>query len=228
MRKTLPLNARAGIAVLFVALLTTAGSAVATNEPGTVAYIGRATVLDARLQVLSSKTRAVLSDTQELEHSGELKETTFINFDNPPPIELHSLTAHATTAGENNVASSLAAVEKLVVNMNGLQLTADVIEASATAECRPESQTVATDGRSTIANLVINGFPVDGSRQQTVLVPGVAFVHIHHRSDPDVNTIVVTAVRVEMLGVPNVLSGVVDISRVKAGIHSCNPPAPAA
>lgn len=215
--------------VIFVAAATTVtgmGVAMATgpDEPGTVLYSGRAIVLDANASLLTSKTRVVLADTGELDNTGATRENTVVTFDNPPPIEVHSQTAHAITAGANNVSASNAAVEKLVLKVGLLRLSADVIDAQSTAECRLDSGTVHPSGTSTISNLVINGVPIvrDTSKPNTKIgIPGVATVILNHQTQPDVNTLWVNAIRVIVPGVPGIATVTIDIAHAEAGIRTC-------
>lgn len=190
---------------------------------GTVRYSGRATVLRASAGVLTSTTKVLLADTGELDSNGTSKDATVLTFDNPPPLEVHSKTAHAIAAGANNVSAATAAVEKLVVNVGALKITADVIEADSMAECRPKSGTVTSKGTSTILNLKINGSPIDVSRPPNSVtnIPGVAKIIINEQSHPDVNSIVVNAVHIIVPGAPGVVNADVVISHAESGILTC-------
>ena len=82
----------------------------ANLPPGIVRYSGRATVLRANVNVVTSTTKVLLADTGELDSNGATKDATVVTFDNPAPLEVHSKTAHAIAAGANNVSAATAAV----------------------------------------------------------------------------------------------------------------------
>jgi hypothetical protein len=193
------------------------------NPPGTVRYSGSATVLRANVKVLTSNTRVVLADTGEIDTSGSTRDATVVTFDNPPPLEVHSKTAHAIAAGAGGVSSATAAVEKLVIKIGTLTISADVIESNSFAECNPDSATVAVNGNSTIVNLKINGRPIDasGPPNTKIVIPLVATIIINEQTQPDVNSIVVNAVHVIVPGVPGIAAADVVIARAASGILTC-------
>lgn len=194
------------------------------NPPGTVRYSGSATVLRANVKVLTSNTRVVLADTGEIDTSGTTRDATVVTFDNPRPLEVHSKTAHAIAAGTGGVSAATAAVEKLVIRIGTLVISADVIESNSFAACDPESTTVAVDGNSTIVNLKINGRPIDvsGPPNTRIVIPLVATVIINEQTQPDVNSIVLNAVHVIVPGVPGVAAADVVIARAASGILTCS------
>ncbi|WP_281784582.1 choice-of-anchor P family protein [Sinimarinibacterium flocculans] len=194
------------------------------NPPGTVRYSGSATVLRANVKLLTSNTQVVLADTGEIDTSGTTRDATVVTFDNPRPLEVHSQTAHAIAAGASGVSSATAAVEKLLIRIGTLAISADVIESNSFAECNADSATVAVSGNSTIVNLKINGRPIDvsGPPNTTVVIPLVATIIINERTQPDVNSIVISAVRVIVPGVPGVAAANVVIARAASGILTCS------
>ncbi len=193
------------------------------NPPGTVLYAGRATVLRANVNLLTSNTKVLLADTGELDSSGGTKDATVVTFRNPPPLKVQSRTASAITSGADNVSASSAAVEKLLVDTGSLKVTARVIQANSRAECDPESGTVSVHGSSTIVNLRINDqlIPVSDEPNSTTVIPGVATVIINERFRPDVNSIVVNAVHIIVPGAPGVANADIVISHAESGILIC-------
>lgn len=194
------------------------------NPPGTVRYSGSATVLHANVKVLTSTTRVVLADTGEIDTNGSTRDATVVTFDNPPPLEVHSKTAHAIASGSGGVSAATAAVEKLVVKVGSLRISADVIESNSFAQCNPASSTVAVNGNSTIVNLKINGRPIDvsGPPNTRIVIPLVATVIINERTQPDVNSVVVNAVHIIVPGVPGVAAADIVIARAASGILTCS------
>lgn len=193
------------------------------HELGTVRYSGRATVLRANAQVLTSNTKVMLADTGEMDSNGSTKDATVVTFDNPRPLEVHSQTARAITSGMNDVSASNAAVEKLVINVGTLKITADVIEANSFAECHHDSQTVSTNGNSTIVNLKINGTPIEWSPQpnKKTVIPGVATIILNEQARPDVNSMTVNAVHIIVPGLLGAVAADIVISRAESGILTC-------
>lgn len=193
-------------------------------DGGVIRYSGRATVLDARLSLLTSNSRLVLGDTGEINPTGETRENTLLTVDNPPPLEVRSKTVTAIASGAGGISAASAAVEKLALNASALRVTADVIEASSTAECTLESSTVATRGSSSIANLQINGRPINvsGMPNQRIVIPLVATIVINEQTNPDVNTITVTALRITVPGLRGVVGSEVIVSRATSGILTCS------
>jgi len=207
-----------------VLLVAGTGVATATNEPGTILYSGRAIVLDTKAGILTSKTRVVLADTGEIDNTGATRETTVVDFENPPPIEVRSQTAHAIAGGANGVSSANAVVERLNLKVGNLTLFAEAINGFAMAECRLQSGTVHPAGSSHVTNLVINGRTIvrDMNKPNTSLaIPGVATIYFNHQTRPDVNTIHVNAIRVVVPGVPGVATVTIDIGHAEAGIRTC-------
>lgn len=196
------------------------------NPPGTVRYSGSATVLRANVNALTSTTRVVLADTGEIDTGGSTRDATVVTFDNPPPLEVHSKTAHAIAAGAGGVSAATAAVEKLVIKIGTLTISADVIESNSFAVCDPDSATVAVNGNSTIVNLKVNGRPIDvsGPPNTRIVIPRVATIIINEQTQPDVNSIVVNAVHVIVPGVPGVAAADVVVSRAASGILTCTSP----
>lgn len=187
-----------------------------------VLYSGRATVIDTTVKLLTSNTHLVLGDTGNLEPSGATRTDTVLTLDNPAPLEVHSRTVDAVTSGAEGTSASSAEVEKLLINLPGLKVTADVLEAHTTAICDRPSMTVATSGGSTIANLSINGkaVPFNGKPNQKIKL-GVATIILNEQYRPDVNTQVVNALHVQVPGAPGVASADVIVSHAESGILTC-------
>lgn len=230
MAKTLEVMKRAGAPTLLLVALLGASSALATYPPGTVfrptEYAGRATVVNATLNLLTSKSKLVVADTGFLDTKGGTEEDTVLTVDNPPPLELHSQTAHAITSGQNDIASSTASVQKLVLKIPNLTITADVLEANSYAQCDPTISVVTTKGSSSILNLKINGnaVPASAPPNTKIVIPGVATIIINEQSNPDVNTQSVNALHVIVPGVPGVLSSDIIIAHAESGILACRQP----
>ena len=214
----------AAAALFLVVLGGWQDSSFANLPPGIVLYSGRATVLRATVNVLTSTTKILLADTGELDSNGGTKDATVVTFDNPPPLEVHSKTAHAITSGASNVSASTAAVEKLLVNVGGaLKIRADVIEADSFAECHQHTGTVSVHGTSNITNLTINGTPINVASppNSKITIPGVATIIINEQTHPDVNTIVVNAVHITVPGVLGAVSADIVISHAESDITTC-------
>jgi len=211
---------RAGLAgALFAGLL--AWHAVATAHD--VTYSGRATVLRATAQLLTSSTRISLADTGEIDPTGTTRDATVVSFSNPPPLAVASRTARAIASGASGTSAATAAVEKLIVSLPGLKISADVIESSTRAVCDQTTQTVKAGGGSRIVNLVINDQVITPPpRPNTKIeIPNVATVILDERRRPDVNSIVVNAIHVIVPGLPNVVKADIIVSRSESGILSC-------
>lgn len=212
-------------ALCFALLGGLPATGLATEQPpGTLRYSGSATVLLATVKVLKSNTRVVLADTGEIDSAGSTRDATVVTFDNPPPLEVHSKTAHAIASGAGAVSAATAAVEKLVIKVGTLILSADVIESNAHAACDQASSTVAISGDSTLARLTINGKPINvtGQANQKIVIPLVATVIINEQTQPDVNSIVVNAIHIIVPGVPGVASADIVVSRAASGILTCS------
>jgi hypothetical protein len=211
---------RTAISGAILATMLMAQNALAADP---VQYSGRATVIDTTVKVLTANAHVVVADTGALDPWGTTRDATVATVDNPPPVELHSRTMEAVTSGSNGTSASSAEVEKLLLGLPGLKITADVIEAHSAAKCSQETQTVATSGGSTIVNLKINGTPVAymPKPNQKYTIPGVATITLNEQYRPDVNTIVVNAIHVVVPGAPGIASANVIVSHAESGINSC-------
>jgi len=218
---------RAGLAgALFAGLLAVHSAAVAHD----VRYSGRATVLRVTTQLLTTTTRLVLADTGEIDPTGTTRDATVLTFDNPPPLDVHSKTAKSIASGANGTSAASSEVERLMINLPGLRIAADVIEAHTRADCDQESQTVKRGGSSRIVNLMINDQVIaPPPRPNTKIeIPDVATIILDERRRPDVNTQVINAIHVIIPGVPGVARSDVIIAHAESGILSCPalPPPP--
>lgn len=201
------------------------GPASATGSPpGTIAYTGSATVLRADINLLTSNTRIVLADTGEIDSLGNTRDATVVDFSNPKPLQVEAKVAHAIAGGGGGISASTAAVEKLKIKVGSLHITADAIESNSFAECDLDSSTVATQGTSTIVNLRINGRRIPASTRPNtrVVIPLVGTVILNEQTHPDVNSVVVNAVRVSVPGLLGKAATDIVISRAASGIFTCS------
>lgn len=214
-----------GSTTLLLTLLTAPWASVQAtdNLPGTVLYTGSATVLRADAKLLGSTTRVVLADTGEIDSQGNTRDATVVDFNNPPPLQVGAKVAHAIAGGSGGISASTAAVEKLSIKVGLLNITADAVESNSFAKCSLDSSTVATSGTSTIANLRINGrkIPVATRPNTRIVIPLVATVILNEQTRPDVNSIVVNAVRITVPGLLGLAGAEVVISRAASGIFTC-------
>jgi hypothetical protein len=212
-------------ALMFALLAVPHASVNATdNPPGTVLYTGSATVLRADVNLLRSNTRIVLADTGEIDSQGNTRDATVVDFSNPQPLQVDAKVAHAIASGSGGVSASTAAVEKLSIKVGALSITADAIESNSFAQCDQNSSTVATKGTSTIANLRINGrqIPVSTRPNQRIVIPLVGTIILNEQTHPDVNSVVVNAVRVSVPGLLGKVGTEIVISRAASGIFTCS------
>jgi hypothetical protein len=231
MVRTMEMLRHAGVYGVLAASLMIAGSASAgppPPPPGGVhptLYHGRATVVDAKLKLLTSNSRLVVSDTGFLDSAGGTKEETVLTIVNPPPLDVRSQTARAITSGADNVSSSNAVVERLSVKIPGLTVSAEVLEANTWAKCSPETQTVKTRAGSQIIGLMINdnAIPANPPPNTKIEIPGVATVILNQRRKLDANTVSANAVHIIVHDVADagLLKSDIVIAHAESGITSC-------
>ena len=187
-------------------------------------YTGSATVLRANVKLLKTNTAIVLADTGEIDLQGNTRDATVLTFNSPAPLQVSATAAQAIAGGAGGVSASTAAVANLDIKLGTVRVTADAVESNSFAACDSNSSTVATSGDSTILNLRINGrlIPVSGKPNTKIVIPLVATVYINERTNPDVNSIVVNAVRVVVPGLLGVVGAEVVISRAASGIFTCS------
>lgn len=164
----------------------------------------------------------------------------------PAPLQLllTAEAAHALTVGSGYEASSQAFVASANVGLGpvtptSLVVSADVLQANSRAVCTLAGRAELT-GSANIANLRINGTPIDISgtpNQKVGLIPGLPLVEIVineqiQSSTANSGDITVNALHIKLLppGGPlpldGALTGDVIISQAHSDIHDCPPPEP--
>ena len=204
---TIPRNALLGGGVLAVAL-----AFACTERPDPVApefwttgsathatsYSGRATVVQATVLGLSTK----LGDTGPLPSSGGAEEASLLNAS--VPNLLTAEVVHATTVGQGNASRSEASVADLALTVGGNNISADLLQARATAMCTDGGGTAS--GSSEIAALSVNGqtITISGEPNQTVTLPNGRVI-INQQTSAGQGDITVNAIHVIVDGVADVI-----------------------
>jgi hypothetical protein len=165
-----------------------------TSGTGSTAYAGRAYALSANMNVLSAAggggtniSVGPVSDTGQLPSSGGMIDKSLVALMNPQPLGLDVGILDGSTTGSGNQTVSWANVLGADVNLdNGaLRVTADVLQATATATCTNGS--AGLSGDSTIANLVISGggqtIPVSAAAppNTTITIPNLATIIVNEQ-----------------------------------------------
>lgn len=147
---------------LYVALIAAALAAPKLNAQ-TTTYVGDAAALKANVAGILNVS---LSDTGALPPTGGALSASLLNFQVPPTVDLHLLTAH--TIGDNDQTNSQASVTDLTLNIAGVYITASVLTSNANALCYPSQADV--NGSSAIVGLKVNGLAVKvtGKPNQTI------------------------------------------------------------
>jgi hypothetical protein len=164
-------------------------------------YGGRAKVAEVKVLVLDASA----VDTGELPATGGKVDSTLLTVD--VGSVLHSSTASAKVETARGT-TARAAVENLSLSVLGIGISADVIDANASAECAPEG--VQASGSSIIANLKIAGatIAITGAPNQSLDVGGLIRVVINEQVQTK-SGIVVRALHVSALSALNVADVVV-------------------
>ena len=196
-----------------LALLAWPGAAAAANT-----FSGRAKVVDAT--VLGVNT--VLVDTGPVAAGGgELNETLL---ELAVPGVLTGEVGHASVVAGGKKSSAEASVASLALTVGGQAISADFLQARATAECTGNTATVS--GGSELAGLNINGqeIAVTGAPNQAVALPLVGGEVIINEqiggASADRGDLTVNALHVIIPGVADVV-----IAQAHADIVCAGPPA---
>ncbi|CAN5749460.1 MAG: hypothetical protein USCGTAYLOR_00375 [Chromatiales bacterium USCg_Taylor] len=157
----------------------------ATGKPPVNTFSGRAFVVQAKVPGLLSTT---IADTGKLENNfprgaGVLEENYIDkNLDIVGLLSLSAQVLHAKTSGGGKVAKSAAEVANLLLEVAGLEVSAELVTAMTRAQCvygKPKAT-----GDSRVLSLSINGQNIelndeDGPNQHTeITVPGVGIVTV--------------------------------------------------
>lgn len=185
------------------------------------AFSGSATVV--RATVLGTTT--TLGDAGSLPSSGGAQEASLLSATVPGLLSAEAV--HASTVGEGKASRSEASVANVSLTVAGNSITADFLEARATAVCTGSG--AAASGSSDIATLVVNGqsITVTGAPNQTIALPlNGGEVIINEQNSNGAGDITVNALHVIVSGVADVI-----VSQAHADI-TCepvppNPPPPA-
>src|SRR5947208_1397414 len=112
-------------------------------------------------------TTTVLSDTGPLESTSDARDASLLTVSIPSTFDGEVL--HAVTIGWPDQVASEASLANLGMTVGGTGISADFVMASALAVLGVES-----NGSSIIANLSINGTPIQvtGDPNQTIAIPG--------------------------------------------------------
>lgn len=202
------------LVIAFVFLFfTLTMSAEANGQNGDHEYSGQAEVVD--IKVLFKRVNLIKAGPLPLAggaYHNSLLEKSVLGL-------LNARVLHAATVGHGNMTHSEASVANIGVTASGISITADFLMAEANASC--ESGQAAFSGRSSIANLVVNGHPINVSGQpnQTINLAGVRIVINEQSQNGD--EISVTALHVSALGLAEV-----KLSSAEAGIDCYEAPPP--
>src|SRR5438445_4445698 len=193
-----------GTCVLTVSLLLILLSWSAQRaSANSTAFSGEATVVQATVLGLPP---IVLSDTGALDSTGGAREASLLNANLPGLLTAEVL--HASTVGQGQRSSSEASVANVTLTVGGNTITAGLLQASATAECRNGMSSVS--GSSDIVGLVINGqsIVVSGQPNQTISLPLGGRVIINEQTSSasgNNGDITVNALHVVVEGVADVI-----------------------
>ena len=145
------------VATLVAVLLAWPMAGAAQTVTGEASGV-RATVLG---------TTTVLSDTGPLESTSDARDASLLTVSIPSTFDGEVL--HAVTIGWPDQVASEASLANLGMTVGGTGISADFVMASALAVLGVES-----NGSSIIANLSINGTPIQvtGDPNQTIAIPG--------------------------------------------------------
>jgi len=150
---------------LVAGLIMAASGVQAAGGGGHNTFSGQATVVKATVLGVG----AVLADTGPLPSSGGAQEASLLEANVPGLLTAQVL--HASTIGQGDRSRSEASVANVVLTVGGNTISADFLQARATAVCQPGG--AAASGSSEIVNLVVNGqaVVVSGAPNQTVALP---------------------------------------------------------
>ena len=191
--------------------------ATAPSATQAMTYSGRATVAQATLLTPVSAS-VPLVDAGPLPSSGGAMEASFLNASVPGLLTAEVLDAE--TVGQGNASRSEASVAELTLTVGGNTISADFLQARATAMCTDNGATAS--GSSDITELTVNGqtVAISGMPNQTVTLPtGLGKVIINEQT-PGIGGITVNALHVIVDGVADVV-----ISSAHADI-TCQPAPP--
>jgi len=185
------------VATLVAVLLAWPMAGAAQTVTGEASGV-RATVLG---------TTTVLSDTGPLENTNDFRDASLLTIGIPSTFDGEVL--HAVTIGWPDQVASEASLANLGMTVGGIGIAADFVMASALAVLGVESS-----GSSIIANLWINGTPIQvtGDPNQTIAIPGGQVVINEQTAFPGGTT--VNALRATVFGVADVV-----IASATAGIQ---------
>jgi hypothetical protein len=225
------LNTALGAALLAAAALTLGCSerqpplagVLADASPSSASqatsYSGRATVVNASVLGLT----VVLADAGALPPEGGAKEASLLDASVPGLLTAEVL--HASTIGEGNASQSEASVANVVLTVGGNTISADFLEARATAECTGGGATAS--GSADVATLSVNGqtIAVSGQPNQTVLLPNGKVI-INEQTSGGSGDITVNALHIIVTGIADVIvsSAHADITCQPAPSPPSSPP----
>lgn len=182
-------------------------------------FSGQATVV--RATVLG--VPITLSDTGPLPEEGGALEASLLDASVPGLLSVEVL--HASTVGQGNASRSEASVLNLNLTVGGNTIGAGFLRSEARAVCN--AGVAAVDGSSEIAQLVINGQPIEvtGDPDQTIFLPGGGTVIINEQ-DSSVQgnraEMTVNALHVNIPGVADVIISSAHADIVCAGRPPCD------
>lgn len=161
-------------------------------------YGGRATVVGADVDLLDILPIHVrLGDSGALPAAGGYSEGELVRI--AVPNLLDTGVAVAKVSGDENTSYASAELAGLTLNLLGIGISADVIEAEATALCGSAS------GASRIANLRINDVVVNvGGQPNQAIVVGPLSIIINEQK-PVANGMEVNALHISALGIADVV-----------------------
>ena len=187
--------------------------ATAASATQATSYSGQATVVQATVLGVST----TLVNAGPLSSSGGSAEDALGDANVPGLLTAEVL--HATTVGQGNASRSEASVAALTLTVASNNISAEFLEARASAMCTDAGATAS--GSSDIAALSLNGqmIAVSGAPNQTVALPGGGQLIINEQNGGP-GDITVNALHVMVPGVADVI-----ISSAHADI-TCQPAPP--
>lgn len=169
-------------AVVPAAVLAVLGVHSSSAPAHQVLYTGKATGIEATANILTTKVKLLLVNVP-FDCLGRPKEEVLASVGNPGPLKISSKSVRGYTLGDNanEKATALASIEDTTLEVPGLKVQVQAIDARAEASCDGTKTTV--DGESTLAGLMINGKTVqaNGQPNQKFEVPGVASITINEQ-----------------------------------------------
>jgi len=146
-----------------------------------IVYFGRATAVSGEVTTLTATEKVLLADVG-MSCTGAPREEMLLDASNPSPLSVHASEVSARTQGIDGVAATESGIQQLLLEVPGLQITAEQIQSFAEARCNSD-ESIDVSGGSTLSNLAINGegVAISGEPNQTIEVPNLATIIINEQ-----------------------------------------------